>query len=77
MGRTFYLWTRDLHLYLGLAVSPLVLVFAVSVILLDHPSIPLGAGGAVHKTSATVKIPENLAQLDGMARAQALQQVMR
>ena len=77
MGRTFYLWPRDLHLYFGLAISPLVLLFAVSVILLDHPTIPLEAEGAVHKTSATAQIPENLAQLDGMARAQALQVVMR
>lgn len=77
MARTFYLWTRDLHLYVGLALSPLVLLFAVSVIFLDHPSLPLGRVGAVRNASATVKIPENLAQLDGMARAQALQDVMR
>ena len=36
MGRTFYFWTRDLHLYIGLALSPLVLLFAISVILLDQ-----------------------------------------
>jgi hypothetical protein len=37
----------------------------------------LGGAGAVRKTSATVQVPENLEHLDGMARAQALQQVMR
>ena len=31
MPRTFYIWTRDLHLYLGLLVSPFLILFAVSV----------------------------------------------
>lgn len=77
MGRVFFIWTRDLHLYVGLALSPLVLLFAFSVILLDHSSIPLGGAGAARKTSATVQIPENLEHLEGMARAQAFQQIMR
>jgi hypothetical protein len=76
MGRTFYIWTRDLHLYIGLALSPLVLLFAISVILLDHPSIPLGGAEVVRNTSATVQIPENLEHAEGMARAQAMQQIM-
>jgi len=77
MTKTFYVWTRDLHLYIGLALSPLVLVFAVSVILLDHPSIPLGNSTTVRKTQATVEIPENLEHLQGMPRAQAFQQILR
>ena len=32
MGKRFYLVTRDLHLYLGLFISPFVLVFAISVV---------------------------------------------
>ena len=31
-----YRWIRDLHLYLGLFVSPFVLLFAVSVFYLNH-----------------------------------------
>src|SRR5271157_3919188 len=76
MDRTFYVWTRDLHLYIGLALSPMVLMFAFSVILVDHPSIPLGGSGIIRKTSATVQIPEKLEQVEGMKRAQALQQIM-
>ena len=34
--RRFYLVTRDLHLYVGLFLSPFVLVFAVSVFYLVH-----------------------------------------
>jgi hypothetical protein len=77
MDRTFYIWTRDLHIYVGLALSPLVLLFAISVILLDHPSIPLGGARGIRKTSAIVQIPENLERVEGMARAQAFQQIMR
>jgi hypothetical protein len=32
----FYRWARDLHLYLGLLVSPFVIAFAVSVLFLNH-----------------------------------------
>ena len=34
--KRFYLITRDLHLYLGLFISPFVLLFAISVIFLVH-----------------------------------------
>jgi hypothetical protein len=66
-----------LHIYVGLALSPLVLLFAISVILLDHPSIPLGGARGIRKISAIVQIPENLERVEGMARAQAFQQIMR
>ena len=29
IAKQFYLWTRDLHLYLRLAISPFILVFAL------------------------------------------------
>ena len=77
MGRTFFVWTRDLHLYIGLGLSPLVLLFAISVIFLDHPALPLGGSGVIRKSRATVQIPENLEHVEGMARAQAFQQIMR
>ena len=35
-SKTFYVWTRDLHYYFGLFLSPYVLVFAVTTILLNH-----------------------------------------
>ena len=38
--RRLYLITRDLHLYLGMFISPFVLVFSLSVILLvDRKSV--------------------------------------
>jgi hypothetical protein len=41
--RRLYLITRDLHLYLGLFVSPFVIVFAVSVFFLNHAKIDTSA----------------------------------
>jgi len=40
MKGRFYRLTRDLHLYLGLFISPFVLVFSVSVFFLVHSWIP-------------------------------------
>ncbi|MEP7000304.1 MAG: PepSY-associated TM helix domain-containing protein [bacterium] len=40
--KAFYRWTRDLHLYLGLFVSPFVLVYAVSAIQFNHTLMPWG-----------------------------------
>jgi hypothetical protein len=49
-SKALYLWLRDLHLYFGLAVSPLVLVFLVSTVLLNHGWKPVVA-------VATVTVP--------------------
>ncbi len=38
--RSIYRWSRQLHLYLGIAVSPLLLVFAISTIFLNHGVTP-------------------------------------
>jgi hypothetical protein len=48
--RRLFRWTRDLHLYAGLFLSPFLLVFAVSTLVLNHPDksrtpaaeVPLG-----------------------------------
>ena len=38
--KQFYAVTRDLHLYFGLFISPLVLVFAISAVFLVHAWLP-------------------------------------
>ena len=38
MRRALRTWMRDLHLYIGLAASPFVLLYAVSTIALNHPT---------------------------------------
>ena len=76
IGKQFYLWTRDLHLYFGLAISPFILVFAISVIFLNHPGIPLGSG-AVRQSTVLVQIPPGLEHLEGMALVEKVKEIMR
>ena len=57
--KALYRWTRDLHLCLGLLVSPFVIVFAVSVFFLNHAKVdPAGATSIV--TIRDVNIPAGL-----------------
>jgi len=77
MSKQFYVWTRDLHLYIGLVVSPFVILFAVSVILLNHTWIPLGGSGVLRQTTSAVQIPQGLENLDGMARVDGIKEILR
>ena len=57
-----YSWVRDLHLYVGLAAGPFVLVFAVSAILFCHTWIPWGGANRVQaekRTASFAPPPEN------------------
>jgi hypothetical protein len=57
--RAVYRWIRDLHLYMGLFVSPFVVAFAVSVFFLNHAKVdPVAATSVV--TIRDVNIPEGL-----------------
>jgi hypothetical protein len=71
--RSFYAVTRDLHLYLGLFISPFVLVFAISVFFLVHSFVP-GAvhGSATTRSVADVSIPAGIESLAGRERIDAL-----
>lgn len=58
-SKQFYRPTRDLHLYLGLFVSPFVLLYAVTVLLLNHTYMPWGGDeGAVVRSSVAVSVPD-------------------
>ena len=54
---TFYLWIRNLHLYFGLFVSPFVLVFAISTMMLNHNWKP---DPTVEKSVHPIKLVEGL-----------------
>jgi hypothetical protein len=58
-----YHWTRDLHLYLGLLVSPVIVIFALSSIFLNHAFLPW-RGDSVQTRSYTVPIPTGDNSLD-------------
>jgi hypothetical protein len=76
--RRFYLVTRDLHLYVGLFISPFVLVFAVSVFYLVHGLAQRPAPGSadVSRTVANLRIPPDIARTEGRARVAALRSVL-
>lgn len=67
----FYPWMRQLHLYIGLFISPFILVFAVSTILFNHTWMPWGGAseGTEEKTTASVEIP---AALEGVEQAKEI-----
>jgi hypothetical protein len=54
--RRFYRTTRDLHLYLGLFVSPILLVYAISVVLLNHAYLPWGGAKDGEAATRTVRV---------------------
>jgi hypothetical protein len=73
MRGRFYRLIRDLHLYLGLFISPFVLVFAISVFFLVHSWRP----GIASETSTTrvvsaLPLPGDLQTLSGRPLIDAL-----
>ena len=74
MGKGFYRWNRQLHLYFGVFICPFLLIFAVSTIMLNH-QIRFTAEEEV--TPVPVAIPEEIvarvndpAVLAGMDKAE-------
>lgn len=54
--KRIYRTTRDLHLYVGLFISPFVAVFALSVFFLNHAWLPWGGtGGEVTETRLVIE----------------------
>ncbi len=76
--RRLYLVTRDVHLYVGLFISPFVLVFAISVLYLVHGFAQRLAPGPfdASRTVANVAIPLDIARMQGRARVDALRPVL-
>jgi hypothetical protein len=76
--RRFYLITRDLHLYVGLFLSPFVLVFSVSVFYLVHgfAQRPTPGPSDSSRTMNNLAVPAGLAGMQGRARVDALRSVL-
>ena len=76
MARRFYVVTRDLHLYVGLFLSPFVLLFAGSVFYLAHaPNIRL-AGEPSKRVVTDLVVSADLELLTGREQAAALRPVL-
>lgn len=76
--RRLYLLTRDLHLYVGLFLSPFILVFSVSVFYLVHglAQRPSPGGPDPSRTATSLSVPPDMARLQGRARVDALRPVL-
>lgn len=74
---SFYTVFRNLHLYLGLFLSPFVVLFALSVILLNHPGIPLGESHPPETIGLHLAPPPGFGKLEGMERVRQAQQLIR
>ena len=72
----FYRFIRDLHLYLGLFISPFVVVFAASVFFLVHAWLPKSREAGATRMVTDLPLPANLETLSGRQLIDALQPVL-
>lgn len=73
MSGRCYRIIRDLHLYLGLFISPFVLVFAISVFFLVHSWLPrFGSVTSTKRIVPALSLPEGLQTLSGRPLIEAL-----
>jgi hypothetical protein len=78
MNGPLYRVVRDLHLYLGLFISPFVLLFAISVFFLVHAWLPNTVSNpAGTRVVQDLPLPADLDQLVGRARIDALKPALR
>src|SRR5499427_3733103 len=77
MRGRFYRIIRDLHLYLGLFISPFVLVFAISVFFLVHSWLPrFGSPTSTKRVVSASPLPSGLQTLSGRPLIEALKPVL-
>ena len=76
--RRLYVITRDLHLYVGLFLSPFILLFSVSVFYLVHglAQRPAPTTSDTARTVADVNVPAGIGGMQGRARIDALRPVL-
>ncbi len=71
----FYRWTRDLHLYFGLFISPFILLFAASVFYLNHAKLILPTD-APAETYRQLDIPDGFDRLKGPEAVQRARTIL-
>jgi hypothetical protein len=76
--RRVYLITRDLHLYVGLFLSPFILVFSASVFYLVHSLAqrPAPDPAEPSRTATNLSLPPDVARMTGRIRVDALRPVL-
>jgi hypothetical protein len=73
----FYRLIRDLHLYLGLFISPFVLVFSVSVFFIVHSWLPrIAPETSTTRVVSALPLPGDLQKLSGRPLIDALKPIL-
>ncbi|MEO8658715.1 MAG: PepSY-associated TM helix domain-containing protein [Bryobacteraceae bacterium] len=75
MPKQLYLLTRNLHLYIGLFLSPFLLVFAASVFFLVHSRSSQPAGST--RLASDLALPAGIERLHGREQVAALRPVLK
>jgi hypothetical protein len=69
VSKRLYTWTRDLHLYFGLFLSPFVLLFCLSVLFVDHAWRPGPVKPVpIRREIPSIEIPPGLEASSGAER---------
>jgi len=77
MTARLYRLVRDLHLYLGLFISPFVLVFAVGVFFLVHSWLPrIASKSSATRVVSDLPVPGELRTLSGRPLIDALKPIL-
>ena len=72
----FYRWTRDLHLYFGLFISPFLLLFAGSVFFLNHGKVVPDKWVSAD-TVQNIEIPAGIDRAQGKEAITSAQAILR
>jgi hypothetical protein len=70
-----YRWLRDLHLYFGLFISPFILLFAASVLYLNHGKLIAGPDPRA-ETYRDLQIPDGFDRLTGREAVERAQTIL-
>ena len=76
MTKAVYRWTRDLHLYLGLLLSPFLVVFAVSVFFVNHLVLHPSESESTTATFSDLQILAGIEQAEDMARVRLIAPIL-
>lgn len=76
MARSLRIWTRELHLYIGLFLSPFLLLFAASVFFLNHARGPVSANHATLTETRSIRIPQGIESAQGPERVRLAAEVL-
>jgi hypothetical protein len=74
--KAFYIWTRDIHLHLGLFVSPFLVVFAVSVFFVNHVHPSPTVSAATTAKVQDLRVPAGIEEAEDMERVQLARQIL-